>query len=169
MPRFEFPRPLTLQRLEQILETHPAFTSPLVPVGDTTISISNEKHADRNMLLNNTSGVTATLPKASGTGDKFRFTVGALATANSHIIKVSSTSDVMVGAIWLGDSDTAGTTTAFTTNSTHDTITLNRSTTGSVTKGEYVELQDIANNTWQVIGFVTNTGNGATPFSSTVN
>ena len=168
MPRFEHPSPLTLEYLEQILATHPAFNSPVVPVGDTTISVTAEKHAERNLILNNAAGVTATLPKASGTGDTYRFTVGTLATANSHIIKVGSTSDVMVGSVLLSDTDSAGTVTAFSTASTSDTITLNRTTTGSVRKGEYVEVQDIANNTWAVSGLLSNTGSGATPFSATV-
>lgn len=169
MPRFEFPSPLTLERLEQILRNHPLFSDPRVLATDTTIAISNEKHADRNVLLNNTSGVTATLPKASGTGDTFTFTVGVLATANSHIIKCGSTSDVMVGTIAITDTDTAGTVSAWSTNSTHDTITLNRSTTGSVTKGEQVICQDIANNTWAISGMLSCTGTAVTPFSSTVN
>lgn len=169
MPRYNWPSPLTLLHLEQILSNHPSFTDPRVVVGDTTISVSNEKHADRNLILNSTFGVTATLPKASGTGDTFTFTVGTLATGGSHIIKCGSTSDVMVGTLGVVDTDTAGTITAFATNSTHDTITMNRSTTGSVTKGEQIICQDIANNTWAISGMVSNTGSGATPFSSTVN
>lgn len=168
MPRFELQSPLTMEKLEQILQKHPAFNDPRVSVTDTTIALNSEKHADRNVLLNNAAGVTVTLPKASGTGDKYLITVGTLATANSHIIKVGSTSDVMVGTIAITDSDTAGTVSAWATASTSDTITLNRSTTGSVRKGEYVELQDIANNTWAVNGMLSCTGTAVTPFSATV-
>lgn len=171
MPRYEWPEPLTLEKLQQILSNHPLFTDPRFPVTDTTINIST-KHADRNVILNNAAGVTATLPKASGTGDVYKFTVGILATANSHIIKCGSTADNIVGMVMITDVDVGdqGTVRAFATGgSTTDTITMNRSTTGSATKGEFIELQDIANNTWSVRGMLSNTGIGATPFGSTVN
>ena len=168
MPRYEMPSPLTLERLEQMLRNHPAFTDPRVVVGDATINVTAEKHSDRNLILGSTAGTTATLPKASGTGDKYRFTIGTLATGNSHIIKCGSTSDVMVGAVSIIE-DTSGLNTGFATTSTSDTITMNRSTTGSVTKGEFVEVEDIANNTWAVRGVLTNSSAAATPFSSTVN
>lgn len=169
MPRFTLNSPLTLEYLEQILRSHPSFTDPRVPVTDTTIAINNEKHADRDMILNHAGGVTVTLPKASGTGDKFKFTVGVLATAASHIIKCGSTSDIITGSIVTSDTDTAGTVSAWSSGATSDTITLNRSTTGSVLKGEFLELQDIANNTWSVRGLIACTGTAITPFGSTVN
>lgn len=168
MPRFEWPSPLTLERLEPILNQHPNFTSPLVTVTDTAVAI-NGRHVDRNVILASTFGVTATLPKATGSGDTYTFTVGVLATGGSHIIKCGSTSDVMVGTISIADTDSAGTVSAWATNSTHDTITLNRSTTGSVTKGEQIICQDIANNTWAISGMLSCTGTAITPFSSTVN
>ena len=171
MPRYEWQSPLTLEKLEQILSTHPLFTDPRVLVTDTTINIIAAKHSDRNVILNHAGGVTATLPKASGTGDVYKFTVGILATANSHIIKVGSTSDNMVGTIAIVDTDSAnGPITAWASGgATSDTITLNRSTTGSVRQGEFVELQDIANNTWSVRGMLSNTGTAVTPFGSSVN
>jgi hypothetical protein len=66
------------------------------------------------------------------------------------------------------DADTAGTVTAFVTAADSDTVTLNRTTTGSVRIGEYMEFIDIAANTWTVNGVLTNSGSGATPFSAAV-
>jgi hypothetical protein len=109
-----------------------------------------------------------TLPAAAGTGARFRFVVAALATSNSHIVKVANASDVMYGVITTIDTDTAGTVTGWATAADSDTITLNRSTTGSVTIGEWIELEDLATNVWAVRGQLSNTGNGATPFSATV-
>lgn len=168
MPRYEWPSPLTLERLEQILNSHPSFNNSLVTVTDTAVAI-NGKHTDRNVVLAHAGGVTATLPKATGSGDTYTFTVGVLATANSHIIKCGSTSDVIQGSILISDTDSAGTASAWSTNATSDTITLNRSTTGSVIKGEQLVLQDIANNTWAVSGMLSCTGTAITPFGSTVN
>lgn len=169
MPRYDWQFPLTLEKLAQVLPAHPLFGNPVVAAPDTTITLSPDRHSDRNTLLSHAGGVTVTLPKASGTGDTYKITVGVLATANSHIIKVGSTADVMVGSIWITDTDTAGTISAWSTASTSDTITLNRSTTGSVTRGEFVEVQDILNNVWSVRGALSCTGTAVTPFSSTVN
>jgi hypothetical protein len=51
-----------------------------------------------------------------------------------------------------------------------DTITLNRTTTGSVNVGEWIEVEDVATATWAVKGMLTD-GRGvrnATPFSAAV-
>ena len=125
-------------------------------------------HSDRIILLDTAAGSVVTLPAAAGTGAVIRVVVSVLATSNSHIVKVANGSDVLDGQILLVDQDTAGTVTGFVTAATSDTVTLNRSTTGSVTIGEWVEFVDIATNQWAVRGVLTNTGSGATPFSATV-
>lgn len=125
-------------------------------------------HGDRIILLDTAAGSTVTLPAAAGTGVKIKCIISAIATSNSHIIKVANGSDTIKGAVIIADQDTAGTVTAFVTASDSDTITLNRSTTGSVTVGEWIELVDIAANVWAVSGVLTNTGSGATPFSAAV-
>jgi hypothetical protein len=91
-----------------------------------------------------------------------------IATSNSHVIKVANSSDVMRGFAIIADTDTAGAASMFMTAATSDTITLNRSTTGSVTVGEYIEIEDIAVNAWSVKAFISGTGTVATPFSATV-
>jgi hypothetical protein len=125
-------------------------------------------HDGRIILLDTAAGSTVTLPAASGSGAVIRAVVSVLATSNSHIVKVANSSDVMAGSVVISDTDTAGTATAFSTAASSDTVTLNRSTTGSVTKGEWLEFTDIAANVWAVRGTLSNTGNGATPFSATV-
>ena len=124
-------------------------------------------HEARIVLLDTLAGSVVTLPAATGTGAIYKFVVSVLATSNSHIVKVVG-ADIMAGAIWLADSDSAGTTTAFVTAADSDTITLNRTTTGSVTRGEYIELIDAISGVWVVRGFLTNSGSGASPFSATV-
>jgi hypothetical protein len=49
-----------------------------------------------------------------------------------------------------------------------DTITLNRTTTGSTVKGEFVIVEDYAVNKWAVAGMIASTGTEATPFSAAV-
>lgn len=136
--------------------------------GGSTLTVTEALHDGKIIALDTLAGTTATLPASTGGGATFKFMVTVLATSLSHIIKVANATDVMTGSIWISDTDTAGTTTAFSTAASSDTITLNRSTTGSVTKGEYIELVDYAAGFWAVRGFLSNTGNGATPFSATV-
>jgi hypothetical protein len=124
-------------------------------------------HDSRIILLDTAAGSVVTLPAATGSGAVYKVIVSVLATSNSHIVKVTG-DDVMYGMIWFADADTAGTTTAFVTAADSDTVTLNRTTTGSVTIGEWMEFVDVAADKWAVRGWLTNSGSGGTPFSATV-
>jgi len=138
-----------------------------VAVG-SALALSQNRHANRTMLLNTAAGSTATLPAATGSGFTYTFIVSVLATSNSHVIKVANASDAMQGSIFTRD-DTADNAMAFfATAGTSDTITLNRSTTGSVVVGEVIRITDIAANRYQVEGFTATTGAPVTPFSAAV-
>lgn len=137
-----------------------------VPAGSAiTLTAQN---ANDTVLLDTAGGSTVTLPQSAGDKKVYKFLVSVLATSNSHIIKVANTNDVIQGSLLVVDTDTAGTITAFSSNATSDTLTLNRSTTGSVTLGEWIEVVDLTAGTFVVTGVVSNTGTGATPFSATV-
>lgn len=134
----------------------------------STLTMTEELHAGTTVNLDTAAGSTVTLPASSGNGAIYRFRVSVLATSNQHIIKVANSSDAMEGIIVTGD-DTTDSTAAFkATAGTSDTITLNRTTTGSVTVGEVIEIIDIAANRFLVRGTISNTGTPATPFSATV-
>lgn len=139
----------------------------LVSAG-STLSVTEAAHDGKTILLNALTGSVATLPAATGSGAKFRFKVSVLATSNSHIVKVANSSDIIQGVVSMVDTDTAGTVLAWATAASDDTITMNRSTTGSVMRGEWLELEDVATNVWLVSGCLANTGTGLTPFSATV-
>ncbi len=139
----------------------------LVSAG-STLAVTEASHDGKTILLNSLTGSVATLPAATGSGAKFLFKVSVLATSNSHIVKVANSSDIIQGVISIVDTDTAGTITGFASGASDDTITLNRTTTGSVMRGEWLELQDCATNVWLVRGMLSNTAAGATPFSATV-
>lgn len=124
-------------------------------------------HAGAIINLDTAAGSTAILPAATGSGIKYRFRVTVLATSNSHIVKVNNTTDVMNGFAALRD-DTADNAVMFFTAASSDTITLNRTTTGSVVLGEIIEVEDIAAGVYLVKAFLANTGASATPFSATV-
>lgn len=120
--------------------------------------------------LDTVTGSVVTLPAATGTGKRFRFVVSVLATSPNHVVKVGTATDVMQGNITLGGTAAlpASSSSVFAPAATHDTITLNRTTSGGVTIGEWFELQDFAAGVWQVRGVLTATGTPATPFSNTV-
>jgi septum formation inhibitor-activating ATPase MinD len=117
--------------------------------------------------LDSAAGSTVTLPAATGSGVKFKFVVTTLATTTNHIVQAANSSDVMIGIIFTRD-DTAANAEAYASTGTSDTITLNRTTSGGVTRGEWLTAEDIAANTWHVSGFITNTGTSVTPFSAAV-
>lgn len=135
--------------------------------GGSTLTLTAALHANKTIKLDTASGTVCTLPAASGTGNIYRFQITTIATSNSHIIKVANSSDTMVGMIWTMSDDPA-TVKAFKASGTDDTITLNRSTTGSTILGEWIEVIDYATNLWHVKGMTASTGTEATPFSATV-
>lgn len=125
------------------------------------------KHKGKTILLDTLTGSTFTLPASTGKGQKIRFQVSLVPTSNSHIIKVANASDIIQGTIHTV-SDNSAAVLGYIAGASDDTITLNRTTTGGVTIGEYIELEDIKKNVWAVRGFTASTGTEATPFSSTV-
>lgn len=130
-----------------------------------TLTVANDKQT---IKLDTAGGTVVTLPAATGSGVRFKFLVTVLATSASHIVKVANASDTMIGVVVIEDTDTANATLSFAAGATADTITLNRSTTGSVSLGEWFDVEDVATNLWAVSGVLTATGNPATPFSATV-
>lgn len=139
----------------------------------STLAVTAALHNRRTILLDQLAGSVATLPAATGSGFKCRFVVWILETSVSHKIQVANAQDFMIGSI-AGVSDDPATVKGWiaansgTVATNSDTITLNRTTTGSVSKGEYVNVEDIGANTWLVDGMITQTGVEATPFTAAV-
>lgn len=138
----------------------------LVAAG-STLAVTEALHDGKTILLDTATGSVCTLPASSGSGARFRFVVSVIATSNSHVVKVANGTDVMAGFALVAQ-DAADTAVMFETGATSDTITLNRTTTGSTQKGETIEVEDIATGFWAVRVIVAATGTEATPFSATV-
>lgn len=135
----------------------------------SALTLTAATHAGMLINLDTATGSTVTLPAATGSRNVYRFRVSALATSNSHIVKVANSSDAMEGFALVSDTDTSSAASMFmAVAGTSDTITLNRSTTGSVTIGETIEIEDVATNRFAVRAFLSGTGTVATPFSATV-
>jgi hypothetical protein len=134
----------------------------------STLTLTKINHNNRTIKLDTLTGSTVTLPPATGSGATYKFVVSVVATSNSHIIKVANAADSMQGYVFTRD-DTADAAEAFfAVAGTSDTITLNRTTTGSVTVGEEITIVDFATNRYHVSGFISNSGDAATPFSAAV-
>lgn len=139
----------------------------LVASSGGTHTMTSTAHAGRTIALDTATGVVATLPASTGSGLWYRVLLTTLATSNSHVVKVANTADVLAGGV-MNVSTGTGAFTCFPTNATTDTITLNRTTTGSALVGEWLEFVDIAVGTYTVRGMLANTATSATPFSATV-
>lgn len=125
--------------------------------------------ADKTIKLDTLAGSIVTLPASVGKGARYFCLVSVLATSNSHIVKVANGVDVMRGIILGHRADAGNAVLGFAAGVTDDTVTLNRTTTGSVSLGEWLEFIDYAAGFWHVRGFLSATGAAfATPFSATV-
>jgi hypothetical protein len=138
-----------------------------------TLAVTQALHDGKVINLDTAAGSVCTLPAATGSGAKFKFLVSVLATSNSHVVKVANATDFFIGTI-AGVSDDPATVKGWiaansgTVATNSDTVTLNRGTTGSVSLGEYIDVQDVAANTWSINGMITQTGTESTPFSAGV-
>lgn len=139
------------------------------PIAAGSTLTLTQADSGRLILLDTAAGSVVTLPAAVGSGARFRFVVSVLATSNSHKIQVANSSDIIQGIISGTRVDSGNAVLGFAAGATDDTITLNRSTTGSVKLGEFLEVEDVAANVFNVRGTLSATGAAfATPFSAAV-
>jgi hypothetical protein len=146
------------------LNVGPGSAGAVPPISLTGATVTlDSSYFGRTMTLNRAGGIGATLPAATGSGAKMRFVVGTVSTTG-YVLSSAPTSDIFKGSIpTLSDGAAAVLAYAASTNS--NVITLNGTTTGGVSVGDYVELEDVAAGVWAVRGFTTSSGTEATPYS----
>lgn len=132
----------------------------IVTVTDATVAITDDAHVGQRIILNRAAGCTATLPAATGSGNRFEF-IGAVDATGDQIIQVTG-DDTMAGVAM---TDMTG--VLFATAADSDTITLNGTTSGGL-KGWRVICDDIAADTWAVLVISEASGTEVTPFSAAV-
>jgi len=115
--------------------------------------------------LNVATGMTVTLPAATGSGNTYMFAVTTTVTSNSYIIKVASSSDIFGGTATMGSA--GGSPTSVGTAADSDTITMNGTTTAG-RAGTWIGIRDIASGLFQVYMYGVASGVASTPFSATV-
>lgn len=133
----------------------------------TTQTITESANAGRTNVWNSATGFAFTLPAATGTGDRYRFQVGVVPSSGSHSVKVANATDIIQGSV-ITVSDNSAAVLGYNAASDSDTITLNGTTTGGLTRGDWVEITDMKAGVFVVSGITSSSGTEATPFSAAV-
>jgi hypothetical protein len=141
----------------QVTDTGGAYASPIA---------LTEAQSGRVILVDDAAGLDFTLPAlaAAQVGTHYRFLVTVTITSNNFRVTAAS-GDLLFGAVWIADFDTANTGAYFAADGTDDLVlTMNGSTTGGK-KGTVVEFIATSATQWFVTGTVFGDGSLATPFS----
>ncbi|MDP3740371.1 MAG: hypothetical protein Q8R02_23495 [Hyphomonadaceae bacterium] len=144
--------------------------SARIVVLTATAAITEVLHEGKTLVMREAGGnalCTFTLPAATGGGGRYRFVVDEVNTSN-YVIAAVAGADVFRGVIMGNDGAAATTAWRWIAGATDDTVTLNGTTTGGVTRGDWVEFEDIAADGWAVRGSISQSGAEATPFSDAV-
>lgn len=146
------------------------FLAPAAVNAGATITLT-QAQSNTTIMLNAAGGSVATLPAATGSGARFRFLQTAAAPSSAHKVQVANAGDFMMGIITTVDSAVvtgyvAANSGTVATNS--DTVSLSATTTGGLNVGAWIDVEDVAANTWSVRGQTSSSGTAATPFSAAV-
>ncbi len=141
----------------QVTDTGGAYATPIVLTA---------AQSGRVILVDDAAGLDFTLPAISSAeiGVKFEFLVTV--TISSNLFRVTAaTGDLLRGAIYMADFDTANTGAYFAADESNDLIfSCNGGTTGGK-KGTKVTFTAITATGWFVDGLVYGDGSLATPFA----
>lgn len=134
----------------------------------STLTVTQNNHAGRVIVLDRAAGITVTLPAATGTGDVFTFVLKTTITSNNYVIQVANATDVMNGSVaFFNDTGTAGLAKCWAAADNDDTITMNGTTKGGYA-GTRIICTDYASGFWSVQVYGRQSGVVATPFSAAV-
>lgn len=147
--------------------TSPTVTSPVINsaavAGGSSLTLTVAAHDGKTILLDTAAGTTITLPAATGSGARFTFVVSVAATSNQHRINVVG-NDAFFGGIVQGN-DSDNTTVMWPTAADADRINLDGTNTGGVKGARYI-IEDVATDSWSIIGWSDASATEATPFAT---
>lgn len=132
----------------------------------TATAFKPEVHANRIFVQEGVTLVgarTFTLPKATGSGDKYTYVNDAVQTQSIVIAALGA--DVFSGVAFV-TTETAASPDVFLTSASSDKYTFNVTTTGGL-RGDLLEAVDIASGKWLVRVFAVGSGVLATGFAAT--
>lgn len=151
----------------ELAQAADAATAPvIVAAATTTLSVTATEHNNRLIVLNtnNATGITVTLPVATGSGARYEIVNNVAQTQGSIIVNCGTS---IMSGIAKGFDSTAVTAQAevFVATATDKVITFNKTTTGGL-KGDRVYAVDYTANAYLVDVQTVASGNVATPFSA---
>lgn len=134
-----------------------------------TVTLTSDAYSGRLLLMDAAgAALTFTLPAAVGSMDTYKFIVRVVNTSN-YIINVTGNDTIDGNILTNSTDDTPDLAQFWPTAAATDTITLNGSTQGGLSIGDFVELTDIGLDQWMVWGITTSSGaTEITPFSEAV-
>ena len=139
-----------------------ALKKEIVTITAAVLAAVAATHANKMIVLNNTTGFAYQLPAASGSGDVYEFLVLVTVSSGSMAIECTSGSAIFLGALNV-NTDASG-PVFVTDGNSNDWINMNGTTEGGVI-GSYVRVVDVAVDRWFVSGALAATGTEVTPFS----
>lgn len=126
-------------------------SNPPIPVATSTVTINRNVHDNRPILLNLSGGVTATLPKATGSGARYLFIVQT--ASNANVITASAAGATFTGGYVQDDSgDTQVTGSSFMSTTAGNNTFSPTTAGGGGLAGDWIEFIDYATNLYQVFG-----------------
>jgi hypothetical protein len=136
------------------------------PIKTSTFQLDISYHT-RIVLMSRALGSAIKMPRANGSGCQLQLTVGIVPTTTPfYVISTNPSTDIFAGSIGVNlDASTAETFMTVAGASASNTITINGTTTGGVTIGDTIFLEDIQAGVWMVTGSIIGSGSVATPFS----
>lgn len=155
---------MNVRALERFLTRLP--NDPLVITTGTTAApaqIPGDLATFRLIVLQNATGLTAQMPRATGSGRFYMFVLGLALSSGNYIINTDPTTDVYQGNLSI-DVNASASGQTFIGNA-QNTLTLNGSTTGGANKGDMFFMADWTSGIWTCSGTIVGTGSPSTPFS----
>lgn len=142
-----------------------AIINPPPQAGGSTLPVTAAM-SGKPILLDTAGGTTATLPAATGSGNKYKFVVSISTTSAAHKILAASSSDFIIGNAYGYTGSTAkvfGSPAA--TNHSIQMPNSGSQPSGGII-GDVFDFVDIGTNLWHCIGFYQAGTTPTTPFSS---
>lgn len=151
----------TDQLLSGVQEINPP---PQLAAGTLAITAAM---SGRPILLNLSTGSIASLPAATGSGNRYRALVSTSLASGAHKVLTNSSADFIIGTVTGGQSGAAASTfnsPAATNHSIQMPFAGTQPSGGSA--GDWFEFADIAVNLWHCSGSFTAGTAPTTPFSA---
>lgn len=135
--------------------------------GGSSIVVSGATHNRKTILLDTAAGTAVTLPAATGAGYRWKFLTTTPTSAAGTVVITAGAATVFNGLLYGTRVDSGNAVLGFAANgSSNNVITLDHATKGGVSKGDWLEIEDIAAGIFSVKGQLSATGAAfATPFS----